>query len=269
MRALVSIVALVLGVWAWSVMPAWSQVTEAPRLDTIWEAYQALDYAGAQALAEAALIAYDAPEDLAQVHVVLGLIAFSQNDQQTARRQFTDALVLDPTVELDALLVSPKTLDFFGEIRTRLAQASGDDALASEVTPRYVLVPDRRAEAALRSMVLPGWGQLYKGERTKGRILLGVWGIAVAGTVSAHVLRQQSRDTYLDAVDPDEVLERYDTFNQWHKTRNALVLGTAVIWVYSYLDALVVGGRLPRRRNLHITPTFSERQMHVFVRVRF
>ena len=257
-----------MGLPALCVAPAWSQVDATPRLDAIWEAYQALDYARAQQLAQAALDAYDAPEDLAQVHVVLGLIAFSQNDQVVATRQFTDALVLDPTVALDPLLASPKTLDFFEDIRTGLAQANRDETLEPEAAPRYVLVRDRRAEAALRSMVVPGWGQLYKGQRTKGRVLVGLWVGAVAGTVTTHILRQQSRDTYLDATDQQEILDRYDTFNQWHKTRNALVLGTAAVWVYSYLDALI-GGQAPERRNLLITPTFSDRQVQVFVRVQF
>ncbi len=116
---------------------------------------------------------------------------------------------------------------------------------------------------------LPGWGQLYKGQRTKGRLLLGVWGLAVAGTVTSHILRQQSRTTYLDATTQQEVLDRYDTFNRWHKTRNTLVLGTAAVWVFSYIDALIAGGQSPDRRRLRVAPTFSDRQMQVFVRVRF
>ena len=263
-----SILALMLGIWAWSGTPAWSQEGERPRLDAIWDAYQALDYARAQALAETALATYEAPQDLSQIHVVLGLIAFSQNDQQAATRQFTDALLLDPAAALDARLVSPKALDLFDEIRARLAQATPEAARVADASPRYVLVPDRRAEAALRSMVLPGWGQLYKGQRTKGRVLLGAWGVAVASTVSTHVLRQQSRDTYLDARTPGEIRERYDTFNRWHKARNVLVLGTAVIWAYSYLDALVAGGQPLQHRSLHIAPTVSARQMHIVVRVR-
>ena len=190
MRSVFHIFVLAIGLPAWWVAPAWSQVTEPPRLDAIWEAYQALDYARAEQLAQAALAAYEAPEDLAQIHVVLGLIAFSQNDQVVATRQFTDALVLDPTVELDPLLASPKTLDFFEGIRTSLTQASRDETFETEAAPRYVLVRDRRAEAALRSMVVPGWGQIYKGQRTKGRVLVGLWVGAVAGTVTTHILRQ-------------------------------------------------------------------------------
>ena len=269
MRSLVYIVALTLGLLAWTVAPAWSQVTDDARLDALWDAYQDLDYEKARELAQAALAILEKPEDLAQVHVVLGLIAFSQNDQVTATRQFTDALVLDPAVELDALLVSPITRAFFEDIRTGLAQASRGETSQPDAPPRYVLVRDRRAEAALRSMVLPGWGQLYKGQRTKGRLLIGAWGVAVAGTFTSHILRQQSRDTYLDATNQQEALERYDTFNQWHKTRNALVLSTAAVWVYSYLDALVAGGQSPERRNLLVGPAFSDRQMRVFVRVRF
>ncbi len=268
MRASVHIFALTVGWLAWGAAPAWSQVAEPPRLDALWEAYQALDYEKAQALAQTALAAFEAPEDLAQVHVVLGLIAFSQNDQRTATRQFTDALVLDPAVELDALLVSPKAMDFFNDIRTGLAQAGRAESLPAETAPRYILVQDRRAEAALRSMVLPGWGQLYKGQRAKGRLLIGVWGVAVAGTVTSHILRQQSFDTYIEAG-PEDVEQRYDTFNRWHKTRNTLVLGAIAVWVYSYLDALIAGGQALGQRNLLVPLTFSDRQMHVIVRVQF
>ena len=258
-----------MGLLVWSVAPAWGQVDHAPRLDAIWEAYQQFEYAAARELAKTALDAYNNPEDLAEVHVILGLISFSENRALEANLQFREALRLNRNVELDPLLVSPKILDFFEEVRAGLAQAGQEEPPDPGVVPRYVLVPDRRVEGTLRSMVLPGWGQLYKGERTKGFVLLGAWGFMVAGSVTAHVLRRQARNTYLDAGTPEEALDRYDTFNERHKARNALLLGAAGVWFISYVDALITDNRPRERRSLLLSPTFSHRQMHLTVRVQF
>lgn len=270
MRSLVHTLALVLGLLVWSVAPAWGQVDEAPRLDALWEAYQQFDYDAAQTLARAALDAYDNPEHLAEVHVILGLIAFSENRELEAELQFKEALRLNRNVELDPLQVSPKILEVFAEVRAGLAEAGPEANLDPGVTPRYVFLPDLRAAAALRSMVLPGWGQLYKGEGTKGRVLLGVWGVSVAGSVTAHVLRQQARDAYLEAGTPDEALDRYDTFNRRHQIRNALLLGAAAVWLVSYVDALANDNRSREPRSLLLVPSFSpQQQMHVTLRLHF
>ncbi len=256
-----------MGLLVWSVAPAWGQVDHG--LDAIWEAYQQFEYAAARELAKAALDAYDDPANLAEVHVILGLISFSENRALEAHLQFREALRLNRNVELDPLLVSPKILDFFEEVRAGLAQAGEQERLDPGVVPRYVLVPDRRVEGTLRSMVLPGWGQLYKGERTKGVVLLGVWGFMAAGSLTAHVLRQQAQDTYLEAGTSEEALDRYDTFNRRHKARNALFLGAAGVWFISYVDALITDNRPRERRSLLLSPTFSHRQMHLTVWVQF
>ena len=78
MRSPVRVLALAMGLLVWSVAPAWGQVDNAPRLDAIWEAYQQFEYAAARELAKAALDAYDDPANLAEVHVILGLIFNSE-----------------------------------------------------------------------------------------------------------------------------------------------------------------------------------------------
>ncbi len=269
MRSPVHVLALVMGLLVWSVAPAWGQVDDAPRLDAIWEAYQQFEYEAARELARAALDAYEDPEDLAEVLVILGLISLSENRELEAELQFREALRLNRNVKLDPLLVSPKILDFFEEVKAGLAQTDPEESLDPGVVPRYVLVPDRRSEAVLRSMVLPGWGQLYKGDRTKGIVLLGVWGLTAAGSLTAHVLRQQAQDTYLEAATSEEALDRYDTFNRRHKLRNALFLGAAGVWLVSYFDALLIDNRPRERRSLLFSPSFSYRQMHLTVRVHF
>ena len=214
-------------------------------LGAMRDAYARLDYTAAEHRAREALDAHDAfsADQLVEIHTTLGLILYARNEPLEAREQFQAALSLAPSLELDPLLVSPKTLEFFEGIRA--AFTVGDGAMHAPAI-RYVRVHDPRPAATVRSLVLPGWGQLYKGERVKGWALAGLWGATVGGAVTAHVLRGQARSDYLDATDPAEVAERYDRFNAWHQTRNALALGAAAVWAYATLDALILGGPEPR-----------------------
>ncbi|MFQ5568663.1 MAG: hypothetical protein ACE5G0_03250 [Rhodothermales bacterium] len=264
MRVLI-VNAVLLGV----AVPVWSQSAPVPRVEDIWRAYQQLDYTAAADSAQAALEAFEryTPQELADVHTILGLLAFSQNPSET-RYQFTQALNLNPRLALDSLMVSPKILTFFEQVKSELAQARPDENTTPSAV-RYVIVEDRRVEAALRSMVLPGWGQLHKGERTKGRILLGVWGAAAGGLVTTHLLRRQAENRYRAADTPADALARYGPFDRWHKARNAFLLGAAGVWIYSYVDALIAGTPSERRHRLLITPTVSERRVHVVMRLHF
>lgn len=210
-------------------------------LGAMRDAYERLDYETAERRAREVLDAYGAfsADQLVEVHTLLGLILYARNEPLEAREQFQAALSLAPSLQLDPLLVSPKTMEFFEGVRTEF-EAEGGAARPPVV--RYVRVRDPRPAATLRSLVLPGWGQIHKGERVKGWALVGLWGATASGAVTAHVFRAAARTDYLDATNPDEIAERYDTFNAWHRTRNALALSAAVVWAYAAFDALVLGG---------------------------
>ena len=269
MNDLLCLVAVVVGVLTLWATPTYGQSTP-PRVEAMWDAYQQLDYATAADSARAALDAFEAysRDELAQIHTILGLIEYSQNQPQDARDQFTAALSLNPNLTLDPLMVSPKILTFFEEVQAEFSRLQGDDKAASDAV-RYVIVEDRRSEAALRSMVLPGWGQIHKGDRTKGRVLLGLWGTMVGSTVAAHLLRANAERDYKAATTPSVALDRYDTFNTWHQTRNALLLGAATVWAYSYIDALMTGGASRERNAFVVAPAISSGQMHFSLRLHF
>lgn len=205
------------------------------------DAYERLDYETAERRAREALDMHEAysADQLVEVHTTLGLIHYARNEPLEAREQFEAALSLDPALELDPLLVSPKTLEFFDGVRASFTAEGGAER---EPIIRYVRVQDPRPAATMRSVVLPGWGQLYKGERVKGWALVGLWSATAAGAVTAHLLRSQARSDYLAATDPAVITERYDTFNAWHRTRTGFAIGAAAVWAFAAVDALVVGG---------------------------
>ncbi|MEP0548949.1 MAG: tetratricopeptide repeat protein [Rhodothermales bacterium] len=249
----------------WAVPVAAQSGDPSGLLAAMRDAYERLDYDTAERRAREALASFDAfsADQLVEVHTALGLILYARNEPLEARTQFEAALSLDPRLTLDPLLVSPKTLEFFDDIRAGLAADGG--AIQREPVVRYVRVRDPRPAATVRSLAVPGWGQLYKGERAKGWTLVGLWGATAAGAVTAHVLRSQAEDDYLGATDPAEIADRYDTFNTWHQARSAFVLGAAAVWTYAAVDALVFGG--PAERAFTVGPTIGGGEVGLRIRV--
>lgn len=206
----------------------------------ILEAYQQVDYERAERLAREALADIDQllPTQLVEIHKVLAFIAFSQGYEDEAERHFVSALSLNPDLSLDPALVSPLIIDFFEALKAT-AEVGGT---APEAAVRYVVVQDVRTAAALRSLVVPGWGQLHKGHGGRAAAFLIAWGGTATAAYVSHVRYGQARDRYEDAADPNAINEAYSDYNRWYRTRNNLIVGVAVVWAVSYVEALMSPG---------------------------
>ena len=224
-------------------------------LSRVESAYENLDYDEAEGLARTALSRFDAftPDQLIRLHTTLALILYSRGEELEAAEQFRGALTLNPGLQLDPLLVSPVTLAFFEEARAAFVREQDVEDTPTE-SVRYIQLPDMRPAATLRSAVLPGWGQRYKGDGTKGWAITGLWAASLGGAAAAHFRRQDARDAYLAETDPALVADRYDTYNTWHKARGGLLVGAAVVWAYAAIDALSSGGP---QSSLQVFPTPS------------
>lgn len=230
----------------------------------IREAYRDFDYDEAEAKGEVALRRYSdfTVAQLTEIHTVLGLVAYDQGDLGESRRQFISALQLTPDVQLDPLLISPKIIEFVESIR---AERSLVGTTNPDAPPRYVILRDRRTDAALRSMLWPGWGQFYKGHTMKGWIISASFGAAAVGAFGAHLKRRDAKQAY-ESADPPFVQDRYHTFNRWHKARNALIQGAGLVWAVGYIDALLTGARVhPDQRLVSVRTSPSS----VSVAIRF
>ncbi len=207
----------------------------------IRQAYQALNYDRVEALAGDVMSSFDrySVEELVEVHILLALVKYARNEQAASKDQFRAALSLQPSLELDPVLVSPKVRDFFEGVK---ATADQEDAPGAEVdeSVRYIFVEDSRPKAAIRSLLLPGWGQFYRGDRKKGWALTGLWTSTVTAAAVVHVYRLDARAEYREARLPEDISARYDRYNRLHKTRTVLLWAAAGVWVFSYLDALLI-----------------------------
>ena len=225
---------------------AHSQTPEEQILLEVENAYRQLNYSEAEKKARAALEEYQRfdVDELTELHKILGIIYYSENRTVEAKSHFQSALDLTPDLTLDSLLVSPKILRFFNTVKAEW-QAKAQQPGSETATLRYVRVQDPRADASLRSMLLPGWGQVYKGERKKGHLLMAAWGVGVVGSITAHIARNNARDAYRAETDPEQIESRYQTYNDYHKLRNGFLLFSAGVWLYSYFDALLKAAPFP------------------------
>lgn len=177
-----------------------------------------------------------APDELLFLHRYLALSYYNVGQVDSARTHFLSLLSVDAGYELDPVTVSPKIIDFFNAIKKDYQALAGSGPGLAYT--RYVFVEDPRPGAAWRSMLLPGWGQFYKHQKTRGYILGGAfWGSLLATGVSL-VMENNARDDYLGSVAPEDIERTYSDYNQWHKTRQALVVASAALWALAVGDAL-------------------------------
>jgi hypothetical protein len=115
------------------------------------------------------------------------------------------------------------------------------------------LAPKTRFKAFLRSAVIPGWGQFYSGQNSRG-VLFGVAALA-SGVVTliAQEDFQDKRDTYEELLDDfneersieirrqmeDEInLAREEAYDA-ETFRNVSLGVLAAVWTYNIIDAVI------------------------------
>lgn len=108
--------------------------------------------------------------------------------------------------------------------------------------------------AGVRSAIVPGWGQIHTGQRTKGMLFLAAEAAAVAGVLwadakrdDAQTLYTEARLEYLSADQADEIEAAYidmrSAFNEldrWHETRKRWAYAAAAVWLANVVDAVVL-----------------------------
>jgi len=218
------------------VTAALAQTAASNRVNEIKRALQQVEFPVAAALADSAIAHFHEyqPAPLAEIHAFRALVFFEQGQSGRAEEHLALALQLNPELQLDPIYFAPQMQQRLEALRPQIATLN-----RTTPTARYILIVDSRIPATWRSLLLPGWGQQFKGQKTKGRIF-SVAAAALAGaTLASHLLRNRAEQKYLRAGE-NEVVARYDPFNRYHQLRNNLALSLGVVWGAAVLDAFMV-----------------------------
>ncbi|MGH7602286.1 MAG: DUF5683 domain-containing protein [bacterium] len=243
-------------------VPSYAQTGATDRAAEIKRALQQAEFQIAASLADSAIANFReyTPSQLADIHALRALIFFEQGSSARGEEHLVLALQLNPDLQLDPIFFSP-------QIRGRLEALRPQGATLGNITApavRYIVVPDLRLEAAWRSLLLPGWGQRFKGQKTKGR-LFTISAVALAGaTLASHILRERAETKYLQAAEEVDIKSRYATLNRYHLLRNNLALALGVVWSAAVLEALIVRVE-PKATRVGIIPSLEKNSPPVFL----
>ena len=97
------------------------------------------------------------------------------------------------------------------------------------------------ARGLWRSLIIPGWGQMYKGSTAKGLGILGGEAVLAAGIIVSENLRS----SYIKKmIEQPQHQQTYNTrADNWCNIRNVCIGAAAALYVYNLVDALVANGR--------------------------
>ena len=123
------------------------------------------------------------------------------------------------------------------------------------------VIRDNDNGTATALSIIPGVGQIYKGDKLKGFGILGTEAVFAAGAVVSHIKYREYQSNADNGVPvPDS----------WHSkaisckvARNILIGSFASVWIYNILDAAVLPGgsrvivKRPDGQSLSVTPSTS------------
>ncbi len=188
--------------------------------------------------------------EMSELHRILAYISVARDDNEDAIEQFITALRLNPRLRVDRILTSPKILDIFDQAQDRLNRMSWEERESGE---RVIEIYRLRLEGGRRSLMLPGLGQFHKGQAVRGTLYSSAAGLAVIGLISSHIATETAGDKYESSNDPAELPDLYNDYRFAWRMRNGFLIGLAVVWSASILDAYLTPANLAESTSVSVS----------------
>lgn len=182
-------------------------------------------------------IALDAPEDLSKferftLHKILAFCSVANDNDDNAIFQFREALRVNPAMKPDPITWSPKVRELFAQAK----QQSERDAAVEEYY-RVTLEADLGRRASLKSLYLPGAGQLMKGHDRGIYITLLFVGAAATFIYSQSNI-PSARERYENATDMDDIEKQWKRYSDLYHLSYISGSVAGSVYIYAYFDAL-------------------------------
>jgi hypothetical protein len=230
----------VLSVTVLLLVPLFSLYGQVTPADSLFHLAQTLyedgDFDGAELTALRGLRMASDLDELGQMkfHLLLGFVYVARDQKDNALQEFNLVLIANPRYELDPVTTSPKIIEVF-------RQAREDYMLRVTMQPFYGKVQsDVRLAASWRSLVLPGWGQYYKKQDTKGSAIMAAQALSLAALIYMQIETNRRHDDYLSKKtygDPN-IEDAYNEYRYAYQVRNVVGYVTLGIYLSNYIDAL-------------------------------
>ncbi len=215
-------------------------------------------------------------ENIIEIYKLKAIAQYSLQEEKSAKESFFNILKIDTTFSLDAATTSPKIISFFDQVKTDYLQVLENENQMIKAKTDTVYVPkvihseesnSVIRQAAIRSIILPGWGHLYLGDNLKGTILTSLSLIALGSSIYFIIDSNNKERSYLDASDPTLIQLRYNDYNKSYKMKNISLISLAAVWLYSQIDILFFSGRNPI--NISTFQSFNSNRTQLNFQIQF
>ncbi len=219
-------------------------------VDSLKEKFEAFNYTEVISKADS-LIKFNLNLSNSQLIEILRMKAiseFSLLNDLAAKNSFISILQMNKDYQLDSARTSPKIISFFNDVKAKyLAELNKQEQLNLAADSLYSFklrqqrerVESKFRNSVIRSLVLPGLGQLYLGEKTKGLLLTSLSAVSLGSMIYFIIDSNNKERDYLNSSDPAAVQNNYDSYNNSYKLRNTSIITFAVLWLYSQIDLLL------------------------------
>lgn len=115
------------------------------------------------------------------------------------------------------------------------------------------------ARGLVRS-IIPGYGQLYKGSKTKGLCIMGGEVALIGGVVAFESMRSNYSKKIRQTQNADHIRSYSSKADNCATFRNICIGGAAALYVYNLIDALVANGTkrtISKKNRITFAPTTS------------
>ena len=174
-----------------------------------------------------------APDDEINARTYLAFSYVALGNIQEAKNQFIIILKKKDRFSLNPEFVSPKIINVFNEAEKTLKKPMENKII------KIKSAPESTVRCLLKSSVFPGWGQLARGDKKKGTILIGAFSVSFVALALSHFACISAKDSYMKATTQQDIDYQYSRYNFAYKTRYIIFEVNLFVWGYSAIDILL------------------------------
>ncbi len=166
-------------------------------------------------------------EDRTGIHTILAFCYVAFDKPRLAKLEFLEALTINPKLELDPMLTSPKIIKVFQEAKSNFRFFMREKQEVQKIKKDFT------------AFTIPGIWNIKRGNKKRGYCLLGWSGTSVLSLGISHYQCEKYHKEYLDARIPELIEAKYKNYNRWYQSRiYSLVSFAATYTVNLFLLAL-------------------------------
>jgi len=177
------------------------------------------------------------------VYLMRANIFYQNGDELSIRKNFENILIIKKNYTPDPSNISPKLISIFNEVKSEYLRNHPDEKPPQDSTQIKQEIksidPYVMKSAVIQNILLPGLGQLYIGNNTKGWFTTSVSTLSLGVMIYSILNTNTKEDAYLKETDKLLIQQKYDDYNKSYKFRNIIIISYAVIWLYSQIDLLL------------------------------